>query len=171
MSTNSPPPTRRSVLKIAAASGALGLITSASSSIINTARAAGIAADNEIRPFRINIPEDALIDLRQRINATRWPERETVADDSQGAPLRPEPGLVRAVFARCLLIDLTHEPPRRTAAPVPKGESRSIPASSIPLSGRNPADKGWKAEGEIPSEGSHQCNPCSRAERGRTRFP
>jgi hypothetical protein len=38
MSTNSPPPTRRSVLKIAAAGGALGLITSASSSIVNPAR-------------------------------------------------------------------------------------------------------------------------------------
>ena len=38
MSTNSSPPTRRSVLKIAAAGGALGLITSASSSIVNPAR-------------------------------------------------------------------------------------------------------------------------------------
>src|SRR6516225_247030 len=46
MSTNSSPPTRRSVLKIAAAGGALGLVTSASSSIVNPARAAGIAADN-----------------------------------------------------------------------------------------------------------------------------
>jgi len=82
MSTNSSPPTRRSVLKIAATGGALGLIASASSSIVSPARAAGIAADNAIRRFHINIPEAALVDLRRRINATRWPERETVADDS-----------------------------------------------------------------------------------------
>jgi hypothetical protein len=71
MSTNSSPPTRRSVLKIAAAGGALGLTTSASSSIVNPARAVGIAADNAIHRFRINIPEAALVDLRQRIHATR----------------------------------------------------------------------------------------------------
>jgi pimeloyl-ACP methyl ester carboxylesterase len=40
-----------------------------------------------IRPFRIDVPEADLIDLRQRIAATRWPERETVADSSQGVPL------------------------------------------------------------------------------------
>jgi pimeloyl-ACP methyl ester carboxylesterase len=45
------------------------------------------AGPGAIRPFRINIPEDALVDLRRRLAATRWPERETVADDSQGVPL------------------------------------------------------------------------------------
>jgi pimeloyl-ACP methyl ester carboxylesterase len=40
-----------------------------------------------VRPFRIEVPEAALVDLRDRIAATRWPERETVADDSQGVPL------------------------------------------------------------------------------------
>jgi pimeloyl-ACP methyl ester carboxylesterase len=40
-----------------------------------------------IRPFRIRVPETALTDLRQRIAATRWPERETVVDESQGVPL------------------------------------------------------------------------------------
>jgi pimeloyl-ACP methyl ester carboxylesterase len=40
-----------------------------------------------IRPFSINVPEDALLDLRRRINATRWPERETVTDASQGVQL------------------------------------------------------------------------------------
>jgi hypothetical protein len=40
-----------------------------------------------IRPFRTNFPDDALVDLRRRINATRWPERETVADQSQGVQL------------------------------------------------------------------------------------
>src|SRR5258708_40304813 len=45
------------------------------------------APPDEIRPFRINIPEEALVDLRRRINATRWPDRETVTDDSQGVQL------------------------------------------------------------------------------------
>ncbi|GLV53624.1 hydrolase [Dictyobacter sp. S3.2.2.5] len=37
-----------------------------------------------IRPFSINIPEEELVELRRRILATRWPEKETVADQSQG---------------------------------------------------------------------------------------
>ncbi len=40
-----------------------------------------------IRPFRISIPDEALADLRRRLAATRWPERETVSDHSQGVPL------------------------------------------------------------------------------------
>jgi pimeloyl-ACP methyl ester carboxylesterase len=40
-----------------------------------------------IRPFRVNIPEAELTELRRRIKATRLPERETVADFSQGVPL------------------------------------------------------------------------------------
>ena len=38
----------------------------------------------DIRPFRVNFPDAQLTDLRRRINATKWPERETVADASQG---------------------------------------------------------------------------------------
>jgi pimeloyl-ACP methyl ester carboxylesterase len=40
-----------------------------------------------IRPFQVDIPEDKLTDLRRRIAATQWPEKETVADQSQGVPL------------------------------------------------------------------------------------
>ena len=43
--------------------------------------------DKTIRPFQIKIPEEALVELRQRIAATRWPEKETVADSSQGVQL------------------------------------------------------------------------------------
>jgi len=42
---------------------------------------------DSIRPFRINVPDEALTDLRRRLAATRWPERETVADKSQGVQL------------------------------------------------------------------------------------
>ena len=46
-------------------------------------------SDNaDVRPFRVGFPEADLADLRRRVNATRWPERETVAGDSQGVPLR-----------------------------------------------------------------------------------
>src|SRR5215217_553723 len=44
-------------------------------------------ARTEIRPFRIDVPEAALVDLRRRIAATQWPEKETVADQSQGVQL------------------------------------------------------------------------------------
>jgi hypothetical protein len=42
---------------------------------------------NAIRPFRFEAPEADLIELRRRINATKWPERETVTDASQGVQL------------------------------------------------------------------------------------
>ncbi|WP_219834237.1 epoxide hydrolase N-terminal domain-containing protein [Paenibacillus sp. R14(2021)] len=41
----------------------------------------------QIRPFHVNVPEEELTELRNRINATRWPEKETVSDQSQGVPL------------------------------------------------------------------------------------
>lgn len=40
-----------------------------------------------VKPFHLNIPEEELTDLHRRLDHTRWPERETVADWSQGAPL------------------------------------------------------------------------------------
>ena len=42
---------------------------------------------NAIRPFQVNVPEAELTELRRRINATKWPERETVGDASQGVQL------------------------------------------------------------------------------------
>src|SRR5499426_1027115 len=41
----------------------------------------------EVRPFRIDVPEEDLADLRRRIAATQWPEKETVGDSAQGVPL------------------------------------------------------------------------------------
>jgi len=43
--------------------------------------------ETEVRPFRVAFPEEDLAELRRRIAATRWPERETVTDHSQGVPL------------------------------------------------------------------------------------
>src|SRR5215510_7373426 len=53
------------------------------------------APDDAIRPFRINVPEDRLLDLRRRIAATRWPDKETVSDRSQGAQLEKMQELAR----------------------------------------------------------------------------
>ena len=43
--------------------------------------------DRSIRPFTFRVPQAKLDDLRRRIKATQWPEKETVADTSQGVPL------------------------------------------------------------------------------------
>ena len=50
---------------------------------------------NAIRPFHVNVPEVDLTELRRRINATKWPERETVADASQGVQLATTQALAR----------------------------------------------------------------------------
>jgi hypothetical protein len=51
-----------------------------------------------LSPFRINVPEEALVDLRRRIAATRWPDRETVTDRSQGVQL----ARIQALVSYCL---------------------------------------------------------------------
>src|ERR687889_1395074 len=48
-----------------------------------------------VRDFHIDVPEEDLDDLRRRITATRWPEKETVADESQGVPLATMQELAR----------------------------------------------------------------------------
>jgi pimeloyl-ACP methyl ester carboxylesterase len=48
-----------------------------------------------VRPFRVEVPEEDLVELRRRVQATRWPEKETVADQSQGVQLATMQELVR----------------------------------------------------------------------------
>jgi hypothetical protein len=48
-----------------------------------------------IRPFQVNVTETELADLGRRINATKWPERETVTDASQGVQLATTQALAR----------------------------------------------------------------------------
>lgn len=78
MSAKSLSPTRRELLAATAAAGALSLLP-------GTLRAA--AGGEEIRPFNISFPETAVADLRRRVAATRWPNKELVADASQGVQL------------------------------------------------------------------------------------
>ena len=77
---------------IAASLLSLGLFASPAfadsvSSVSATAAVNATAEDRSIRPFHVAIQEAALVDLRKRVLATRWPERETVNDQSQGAQL------------------------------------------------------------------------------------
>jgi len=55
---------------------------------------AGTAA-NAVRPFRISVPDAQLTDLRRRVRATKWPDRETVPDTSQGVQLATTQALAR----------------------------------------------------------------------------
>jgi pimeloyl-ACP methyl ester carboxylesterase len=71
-------PTRRSLLATSAAAGAASLLH---------AQVTAATEGDSIRPFRVNVPDDALFDMRRRINATKFPERETVTDQSQGVQL------------------------------------------------------------------------------------
>jgi pimeloyl-ACP methyl ester carboxylesterase len=93
---------RRETLKLGAASIAASLLPV---SALMTARAGsqkeGIMARanadrNGIRPFQVNFPDADLADLRRRIHATRWPDRETVNDASQGVQLATGQKLARA---------------------------------------------------------------------------
>ena len=81
-------------LTLAVAVSALGLaqlsLTSYAQTTANTDANAATrvaAADEPIRPFRASFPDSAITELRQRIATTRWPNRETVSDRSQGAQL------------------------------------------------------------------------------------
>jgi pimeloyl-ACP methyl ester carboxylesterase len=69
--------------------------TQASAFSAPTAAQREAADDKAIRTFHVDIPEADLVDLRRRIAATRWPERETVADQSQGVQLATLQALVR----------------------------------------------------------------------------
>src|SRR6201981_3916718 len=54
-----------------------------------------VASETDIRPFRVDMPDEAIADLRRRIAATRWPTRELVADRSQGVQLATNQELSR----------------------------------------------------------------------------
>ena len=59
----------------------------------DVARQTGMGTD--IRPFHVGFPEAELVDLRRRITATKWPEKETVNDESQGVQFATTQKLAR----------------------------------------------------------------------------
>jgi pimeloyl-ACP methyl ester carboxylesterase len=96
MSTTSSLPTRRGVLVSAAAASAASLLSAHlavadDASTIQPSKQGdspmSTTEDTAIRSFQFKAPEEALVDLRRRVAATRWPEQETVNDHSQGVQL------------------------------------------------------------------------------------
>ena len=77
--------TRRDVLATTAAAGAATLLSQKMAE----------AAEGNSAPFRVDVPEEQLVDLRRRIAATQWPQKETVEDTSQGVQLRTMQQLAR----------------------------------------------------------------------------
>jgi pimeloyl-ACP methyl ester carboxylesterase len=91
MSAETPKATRRGFIVTSAVAGAASLLPAQFAAASGPSRqpdktVAPVSAD-AIRPFHIDIPEKALVDLRRRVHATRWPERETVADATQGVQI------------------------------------------------------------------------------------
>jgi pimeloyl-ACP methyl ester carboxylesterase len=78
MSEKSLSSNRRSFLVSSAAVGAAALLAT---------KAHAASEDRAIRPFHVNFPEEQLVDLRRRVKATLWPDKETVTDASQGVQL------------------------------------------------------------------------------------
>ncbi|WP_405052158.1 epoxide hydrolase family protein [Sinorhizobium sp. 8-89] len=77
---------RNTVFGVTATRGALFAVA-AIVSTVGLQPSQVMAASDEIRQFTVNIPDEQLAEMRQRIAETRWPEKETVQDSSQGVPL------------------------------------------------------------------------------------
>jgi pimeloyl-ACP methyl ester carboxylesterase len=97
MSTNLSLRTRRSILAASAAAGIslLQLDSAVAGGASDASSQMSVTKADAIRPFRINVAEKDLVDLRRRIASTRWPDKETVTDQSQGTQLAKLQELVR----------------------------------------------------------------------------
>ena len=73
---------------------AKGMVAAGVSNLL-TRRSASAAPASEIKPFRVHVPEGELVDLRRRLAATKYPEREIVGDQTQGVQLATIKRLVR----------------------------------------------------------------------------
>ena len=82
--------TARSLLAATTAALAVGF-----AALCSSACAQPRDSSESVRPFKVQVPQAALDDLRRRVAATRWPDKETVADESQGAQLARLQALVR----------------------------------------------------------------------------
>ena len=171
MSAGSSSPTRRTFLATLTAAGAFGLVLLAAPCDAQTATekettvAQSETTTAAVRPFRINVPEEALVDLRRRIAATRWPDRETVTDRSQGVQLAKLQELVRywgtdydwrqgGGEAECLAA--VRDDDRRARHPL---HSRALSSSECPAADHDPwlAGLGLRApQGHWSAHRSHR---------------
>src|SRR5579871_1463669 len=100
LSLHSPGATPRLVPRVHSSATRESLFHKGKDQIMTTATATGPStgsspSENAIRPFHIEVPETELTELRRRVNATKWPERETVTDDTQGVQLATIQALAR----------------------------------------------------------------------------
>jgi pimeloyl-ACP methyl ester carboxylesterase len=83
--------TRRAVLAASVGASALSLfpmrVAAAAHGVLTPPSQGDSHMPDAIRPFHVHFPDEALTDLRRRVAATRWPDRETVADTSQGVQM------------------------------------------------------------------------------------
>ncbi len=91
---------RRSFVGAAAATGVAGIVPAGLGSLSLEQSAMKVAqfvlptATKDVAPFEVHVPQAALDDLKLRLASTRWPERETVRDWSQGVPLQKAQALI-----------------------------------------------------------------------------
>src|ERR1041385_2690593 len=91
---------RRRFVGVAAATvaagpfGLLGKVNAMTQTLTDVAQSKG-SAGTEIRPFSFKASDADLADMRRRVNATKWPERELAPDSLDGVPLRTMQNLAR----------------------------------------------------------------------------
>src|SRR6266478_3713493 len=91
---------RREFLRAAAASGGAAILSAEvvpETALASTEKAAELVlppATQAVTPFKVSVPQSALDDIKRRLASTRWPERETVVDWTQGVPLQKAQALV-----------------------------------------------------------------------------
>jgi hypothetical protein len=85
MTEHLPLASRRRILQFAAALPAAAAFASAAQAAPSTFTLA--PATDEIKPFKVSVPQAAIDDLKQRLKNARWPDKETMSDWSQGVPL------------------------------------------------------------------------------------
>ena len=91
---------RRKFMRAAAATGIAGIFPASLGSLtaqrtdMKAAQLVLPMATKDVTPFKIQVPQEALDDLKVRLASTRWPDRETVRDWSQGVPLQKAQALI-----------------------------------------------------------------------------
>jgi pimeloyl-ACP methyl ester carboxylesterase len=90
-----PGPTRRGVLTLATGLAATAALNKSFGALATTATSSWVpVATDAVKPFRVAVPQASIDDLKRRLSTTRWPERETVNDWSQGVPLSRAQALI-----------------------------------------------------------------------------
>ncbi|MEV4782889.1 epoxide hydrolase family protein [Burkholderia sp. LMU1-1-1.1] len=84
---------RRRLLALGAGGALAAVMSSASASAQPGSLTLAIATD-QVTPFSVSVPQSAIDDLKRRLDATRWPDQETVGDWSQGVPLQKAKALI-----------------------------------------------------------------------------